>query len=156
LRGRTAGELPHPVLRCGLPRLRSFRSLFSVRLLRERATPSIVQQLSWSASYPAAGHMIGWGTVVSAPRDEFILRRFASGWAWAAAPGDQGAWTFCNSEIDGTFLFCSQIEDVRIDMRRLRFQVIYPLGYAWGPDAVNGVDGHGMPSLEIGTCKPSN
>jgi hypothetical protein len=97
-----------------------------------------------------------WEGTANAARDKYVLRRFGLGWAWNDAPGNVGPWTYCDAKALDGFLYCHRIEDVRVDIKRLRFQVIWPLGYAWGPDAANGIDGTESPSIEIGRCIPQS
>jgi hypothetical protein len=83
--------------------------------------------------------------------NKYVLKRRYSGWTWVDFD-NQTSVDYCDEPLPD-FILCNNIEDVRIDIKRLRFQIIYPLGYAWGPRAADGVDGSDSPSIEIGTCK---
>jgi hypothetical protein len=82
---------------------------------------------------------------------KYILKRRYSSWTWVDFE-DQNSAVYCKEPL-AEFVSCNRIEDVRLDIKRLRFQIIYPLGYAWGPSAADGVDGPDSPSIQIGTCK---
>jgi hypothetical protein len=86
--------------------------------------------------------------------ESYLLNKEALRWTWRDLPQEHASGLNCTSEVDGNFIYCHGIEDVRIDLRRPRFQVIWPLGYAWGPRAADGIDGPDQPSIEIGECKP--
>jgi hypothetical protein len=88
------------------------------------------------------------------PTTKHYLKKANLGWAWADAKDSLSGAEYCNT-VQGVMLYChNSIDDVRIDLRRLRYQVIWPLGFAYGPQAFEGKDGAEFPNIEIGYCTP--
>jgi hypothetical protein len=77
-----------------------------------------------------------------------LSKKASSGWTWTEFGVPDSFPLNCSNINEVGFIFCQELLDIRINTKKLRYQIMYAIGYIGTPE------GNGDPAIEIGTCSP--
>jgi hypothetical protein len=81
---------------------------------------------------------------------KYLLTHDQTGWEWYESGSRSPLPEYCQPN-DAGFIDCDGFEDIRVNIKSLRFQTVFPLGYIGNPSPRHP-EGVVSPKIEIGTC----